>query len=185
MPRVYIGVGSNIEPEINIPKALRMLSEVMPIAAVSTFYRTPELGQIGADASGGILARSIGAEFINGMVAIEADLPPRELKFDVLRGIETALGRVRGPDKCEPRTIDLDIAVYGDLVVCEDDLVIPDPDITSRAFLAAPLLELDPAMVLPGSGERLAGAVSRMPMDDMTPLECFTRQLRQEMRLEP
>jgi len=173
MPRVYIGVGSNIEPEVNIPNALRMLAEVTPIAAISTFYRTPPMGLPDSP------------EFVNGVVAIDTEIEPRELKFDLLRGIEAALGRVRGSDKYEPRMIDFDIVVYGDLVIREDDLVIPNPDITERVFLAAPLLELEPAMALPGSGEPLADVVSRMPVGQMTPLEGLTKQLRLETYLEP
>ena len=180
MPRAYIGVGSNIDPEANIPAALRMLAEVATIVGISTFYRTPALGPPSADASdasGGIIPRSITAEFINGVVAVETDLPPRELKFGVLRPIERVLGRVRDAEKFAPRTIDLDIAVYGDVVIDEPDLVIPDPGIMSRAFLAMPLAELAP--------ELFVDAVRSQDAGSMTALDEFTQRLRREIVHEP
>jgi 2-amino-4-hydroxy-6-hydroxymethyldihydropteridine diphosphokinase len=171
MPRVYIGIGSNIDPESNIPAALRMLGEAVKIVRISTFYRTPSLGSPGSP------------EFYNGVVAVETSIAPRELKFAVLRRIEESLGRVRGPDKFAPRPIDLDIIVYGDLQVDEVDLVIPDPEITKRAFIAVPLVDLDPAMTLPGSGVRIADLAGRMDIGGMTALEDFTERLRQGLEL--
>lgn len=173
MPRVYIGVGSNIDPEANIPEALRMLAEFTPIIAISTFYRTAPVGSPGSP------------DFVNGVIAIDTEIEPCALKHDVLPRIEDALGRMRSSNKYESRTIDLDIVVYGNLVIHEGGLVIPDPYIAERAFLAAPLLELDAEMTLPGSGERLADLVARMRTDEMTALEYFTQRLRQEINLEP
>ncbi len=83
MPFVYIAVGSNIEPEENIPKALRMLARQVCITGVSTFYRTPAVDSLSSP------------DFINGVVRAETEIPPRELKFGVLRPIESALGRRR------------------------------------------------------------------------------------------
>jgi 2-amino-4-hydroxy-6-hydroxymethyldihydropteridine diphosphokinase len=173
MPRVYIGVGSNIEPEINIPKALRILAEVTPIMAISTFYRTPPMGSPDSP------------EFYNGVVAVDSRLDLRDLQFGVLRQIESALGRVRSADPNAPRTIDLDIEVCEDEIIKKgSDLVIPDPNIVKRPFLALPLLELDPEIMLPELG-KLAELARNMDCESMTPLEDFTKQLRQEMKLEP
>jgi 7,8-dihydro-6-hydroxymethylpterin-pyrophosphokinase len=74
------------------------------------------------------------------------------LKFEVLRRIEAALGRRRGPDKYAPRPIDLDLLLYGDSVVEEPDLVLPDPDLRTRPFLAAALQELAPGLIEPVAG---------------------------------
>lgn len=177
MPRVYIGVGSNIDPELNIPAALGLLKSKGRIAGVSTFYRTQAIAS--SNASGSLLPRSIGAEFYNGVIRFETCYEARELKFEVLRGIEQALGRVRSDDKCAPRPIDLDIVVYGDEVIDEPDMVIPDPEIPARAFLAVPLLELEPEIVLPGMSARLAD-VCVFDASAMTALDEFTDMLRRE-----
>ncbi len=167
MPAAFVSVGSNIDPDANIRKALLMLAENVRLLAVSMFHRTQPVGSPGSP------------EFYNGVVKIDTDLTPRELKFDVLREIERSLGRERGADKYAPRTIDLDIAVYDNVVVREPDLMIPDPDTRTRPFVAVPLLELAPDMVLPDDGAALADvAAPLMPAEDMTPLREFTAALR-------
>jgi len=143
-PDVYIAVGSNIAPEENIPAAVRLLAESVRLTAVSTFYWSAPLD------------RPEQARFMNGVLRIRTDLDPRLLKFDLLRPIEARLGRARGADRHAPRTIDLDIALYGDRVLDEEGLRVPDPDIGTRPFIALPLYELAPRLVLPDTGERLA-----------------------------
>lgn len=141
---VYIAVGSNIDPEEKIPVAARLLALSVDLVAVSTFYWSAPLD------------RPEQPRFINGVLQIRTALEPRPLKFELLRSIEARLGRVRGPDRYAPRTIDLDIALYYDRVIDEEGLRVPDPDIGTRPFLAVPLLELAPDLVLPDTGERLA-----------------------------
>lgn len=167
MPRVFIAVGSNIEPESSIPKALSMLADRMPLIAVSLFYQSEPMG-------------TDGAPFYNGMVEVDTSLTARELKFGVLRNIESALGRIRGADKYAPRTIDLDICVYNDLVIDEPDLTVPDPDIARRPFVAMPLYELVPEFVLPMTNIKLSDIVSSMNSDTMIELVDFTEQLKRE-----
>jgi 2-amino-4-hydroxy-6-hydroxymethyldihydropteridine diphosphokinase len=173
MNEVYIGIGSNMDPERHVPAALRLLGEKVRIAALSTFYRTAPLGSAGSPV------------FCNGVAGIRTDIPARELKFTVLRGIEESLGRRRGPDKNAPRPIDLDILWYGGALIEEPDLVIPDPDILTRAFVAVPLHELAPALVMPKSGLRLADVAGALPRADMKPLESFTSMLREEFEHGP
>jgi len=153
---VYIAVGSNIDPEENVPAAVRVLALSVDLVAVSTFYWSAPLD------------RPEQPRFMNGVLRIRTALEPRPLKFELLRPIEARLGRVRGADRDAPRTIDLDIALYGDRVLdddfapCDDfapgdeGLRVPDPDIRIRPFIAVPLLELAPGLVLPDTGERLA-----------------------------
>ena len=167
MPVAYIGIGSNIEPEKNIAAALRLIAEQTTVIALSTFYRTQALGRPESPA------------FYNGAAKLRTDAGPRELKLEILRKIETALGRRREKDKYAPRTIDLDIIIYDDLVSAEPDLIIPDPDIARREFVALPLLELDPKLVLPGIGRPLAEIAANMYGHDMEPLEEFSRLLRE------
>ncbi|MHC4605580.1 MAG: 2-amino-4-hydroxy-6-hydroxymethyldihydropteridine diphosphokinase, partial [Planctomycetota bacterium] len=80
--RVFVGVGSNIEPAWHAAEALRRLDSSVGVIAVSTFYRTAPLG------------RPEQRAFLNGVCEIGASVPPRKLKFEVLRGIEEELGRV-------------------------------------------------------------------------------------------
>ena len=161
--RVFIGVGSNIAPEANIPLALERLAKSLSLRAVSTFYRTAPVGPAGQP------------PFVNGVVEALSELPPRKLKFHVLRPIEASLGRRRsGADKYAPRTIDLDLLLYGDAVLSQRGLTLPDPDIRERPFLAAGLLELEPGLVLP-DGTPLRPA----PGAAMEPLADFSRLLKE------
>ncbi|MBI5242021.1 MAG: 2-amino-4-hydroxy-6-hydroxymethyldihydropteridine diphosphokinase [Elusimicrobia bacterium] len=155
MTTAYISLGSNVEPEANIPKALELLAAQVRLQGLSTFYRTEPVGPEGQP------------DFINGVAQVRTDLPPRALKFDVLRPIEAALGRQRGPDRYAPRPIDLDLLVCGDFAMDEPDLVLPDPALNERPFLAAALADLDPV---------LAPAVDGTPGE---PLLDFSRRLKE------
>ncbi len=167
MAKAFVGIGSNVDPESNIRLALNALSSIVSITGISTFYLTPPVGS------------TDNPPFYNGAVRIVTDLGPRELKFEALRKIEDDLGRVRTGDRYAPRTIDLDLVLYDNVVMREPGLVLPDPDVVTRVFLAAPLLELDPDLVLPG-GLRLADIASSLPLDTMKPLPDFTAALRTE-----
>ena len=90
MTRVFIGVGLNISPEANIRAAIRLLARRVRVVDLSTFYRTPAEG------------RPEQPDYINGVVAIETDLPPETLKNEVLRPIERRLGRRRKDDNSRP-----------------------------------------------------------------------------------
>lgn len=143
-PGVFVGIGSNLEPDTHIPAALEALNRLCPILAVSTFYRSAALRRPGLP------------DFVNGVCAIETQAPPRAVKFDVLRRVEDEAGRVRGGDPWGSRTIDLDLLVYDGEVANDDGFTLPDPDIRDRPFVAGPLLELAPRLVLPDTGEALA-----------------------------
>jgi 2-amino-4-hydroxy-6-hydroxymethyldihydropteridine diphosphokinase len=140
----YVGFGSNIEPESNVTRAIELLAQRCEVLATSCVFRTAALD------------RPADPDFLNGVVRIATKLGPRELKFVVLREIEDRLGRTRTADSYAPRTIDLDVLAYGDVAIDEDGLRLPDPDIRTRAFLAAGLVELDAELRLADSGERIA-----------------------------
>ncbi len=165
----FIAVGSNIEPERNVPRALECLMRRVEVTGVSTLYRTAALG------------RPEQAPFINGVWRIKTAIGPRELKFRVLRSVEGELGRVRTEDTYAPRTIDLDIAVYGELVVDEQDLVVPDPDIAGRPFLAVPLVELEPGIHVPGMDRPLADCRVARERGGLEPLPELTALLREKL----
>ena len=88
--------------------------------------------------------------FLNGAVAIDTSLTPREL-LDLLLETERALGRVRG-ERWGPRTVDLDLLVYGDETIDEPGLRVPHPRLAGRRFALEPLADLDPGLELPGLG---------------------------------
>lgn len=168
MPRIFISVGSNIEPEDHVRQALARLAQAMRVVAISTVYLTPPLD------------RPEQPPFYNAVVEVETALAPRELKR-TLREIETALGRVRSDDKYAPRPIDLDILLYGDAVIAEPELTIPDPNIPARPFLAIPLAELATAQWLPGTRRPLRAIAAQLDTSDMEPLPEYTAQLRIEV----
>ncbi len=140
---VYIGLGSNIAPEANIAAALERIDTALGIADLSPFYRSAAIG------------RPEQPDYLNGVVRVYTTLSARSLKFDVLRGIEADLGRGRDSDPYAARTIDLDVLLYGDCVIEEPGLVVPDPDLYTRPFLAAGVLAIAPGLRPPGDGTEL------------------------------
>ncbi len=162
----FIGVGSNIGPEHNIADALARLSKYVDITGISSFFKTaPLLGKNQDD-------------YLNGVWQISTSIPPKELKFGVLRTIEKELYRNMKADKYAPRTIDLDLLLYGDKVIQEGNLTIPDPDICKRPFIAFPLSELNPDLVMPDTKEPIIDILNTLSRDNMVPDMTFTENLR-------
>jgi dihydroneopterin aldolase/2-amino-4-hydroxy-6-hydroxymethyldihydropteridine diphosphokinase len=164
--RAFIGVGSNIQPERNITDALARLSKHVDIKGISTFYKTTPILRKDQD------------DYLNGVWQISTSMPPRELKFDVLRKIEKELHRNKESDKYAPRTIDLDLLLFGDLVIHESDFTIPDPDICKRSFIAFPLSELNPDLILPDIKKPLIDILNALSKDNMIPDITFTENMR-------
>ena len=136
MTRAYVGVGSNLgDREATIRAAIAALPGVV---AVSTLRETEPVGVVDQPA------------FLNGAVALETELPPREL-LELLLAVERDLGRERR-ERWGPRSIDLDLLVYGDVSVDEPGLTVPHPRLHERRFALEPLAELDPELELPGRG---------------------------------
>jgi 2-amino-4-hydroxy-6-hydroxymethyldihydropteridine diphosphokinase len=142
---ILVSLGSNIEPELNLPRAIALLAERLVVRALSAVYVSPPAGG------------AVGPPFHNAAVWLVTDLPPAALKREVLRPVEARLGRVRGADKNAPRTIDLDLALYGGRVI--DDpahgLVLPDPGILVWPHVALPLADLAPDFAHPVAGRTL------------------------------
>ncbi|UCC95122.1 MAG: 2-amino-4-hydroxy-6-hydroxymethyldihydropteridine diphosphokinase [Candidatus Omnitrophota bacterium] len=131
--KVFIGVGSNLDNrKENIQKAIEYLKSDphVVVQQLSTFIET--------DSEGGPPQ----PKYLNGVIQIETGLSPREL-LSVLQSIECRLGRVRAV-RNGPRTIDLDILLYGNIVVEEPGLQIPHPRMWKRTFVMKPLLEIAP-----------------------------------------
>ena len=138
-----MGIGSNLgEPERQIAAALELLraEEGIEVVAVSSLRETEPVGYLDQP------------NFLNGAAAVETELSPREL-LERLLAIERRLGRKRGTGpRFGPRTIDLDLLVYGDEVVNEPGLTVPHPRLAERRFALEPLAELDPSLEIPGQG---------------------------------
>ncbi len=162
MGRVFVGVGSNVAPDLHVPRALARRGEAVGIVAVSTVYVTPPLG------------RPADPPLVNGVVEVRDVLEPAPLRAS-LRRIERDEGRRRTSDRFAPRPIDLDLLLHGDSVSTSPPL--PHPDVATRRFVAVPLLELDPELTLPGSGARLAALLEALPPWPMEPEVRLTRML--------
>src|SRR5437870_1118896 len=98
--------------------------------------------------------------FLNAVAQIDTELTARQLLWNLLL-IEKRLGRVR-TQRYGPRTIDLDLLLYGNLIVEEPDLRVPHPELVHRSFVLVPLVELDPILVHPATGESLLSHLSRL-----------------------
>lgn len=168
MARAFIAIGSNIDPEKNVRDAIRCLGRRTRLIAISMVYRTDALG------------RPEQPHYYNCVVEINTGISPTEVKQALLHGIEQKLGRERTEDKYAPRTIDLDLIVYDDLVMETENLRLPDPQILERPFLAIPLLELAPGLELAAFNLHIGEIAARLPQDGMKPLKDYTRLLRED-----
>jgi 2-amino-4-hydroxy-6-hydroxymethyldihydropteridine diphosphokinase len=168
MSCVFVGVGSNVNPEENVVRGLRLMDTELGVRGVSTFYRTPAL------------ERPLDPPFVNGVIEVNDALGPAETRARLKR-IEQTLGRTHPEDRYGPRTLDLDLLLHGDDVIASDALKLPHPDIKTRAFVAIPLLELAPDLTLPDSGIPLRSIVDSLPSYSMEPLRDLTRRLRAEV----
>ena len=138
----YVGLGANLgRREETLRQAVELLRglEGVVVVAFSTLSETEPVGVVDQP------------RFINGAVAVETDLSPRDL-LEALLGIEQELGRVRDGSRWGPRTVDLDLLLYGDEVVEEPGLRVPHPHLIERRFALEPLAELDPDLAIPRAG---------------------------------
>jgi 2-amino-4-hydroxy-6-hydroxymethyldihydropteridine diphosphokinase len=142
----YLGLGSNMgDRAAMIARAVRCLGSWgdIVVAARSPMYVTRPWGLCDQ------------RDFVNAVVRVETDLTPQDLLARV-KSIETSLGR-RGGVRWGPRPIDVDILFYGDRIVTEENLTIPHPLVCTRAFVLAPLVDVAPDLVHPGTGLKICG----------------------------
>jgi 2-amino-4-hydroxy-6-hydroxymethyldihydropteridine diphosphokinase len=138
----YIGLGANLgDRAAMLRAALEQLAAEpdIEVVAVSTFRETEPVGIVEQP------------RFVNAAAAVETALSAREL-LDRLLGIENRLGRTREGPRFGPRTIDLDLLLYGGEEIAEPGLRVPHPRLHERLFALEPLGELDPQLVVPGRG---------------------------------
>jgi 2-amino-4-hydroxy-6-hydroxymethyldihydropteridine diphosphokinase len=151
--RAYLSLGSNIEPERNLPAAVRLLARYGRILAVSSVWESRPLGFAAQ------------ANFLNAALLMETPCTAKELRETVIAGIETELGRIRGENRNGPRTIDIDIMLFNRECCPVGSRTIPDPEVRERPFVAIPLAEIDPDYIHPETGERLADIARRFDPD--------------------
>ena len=137
MPRGYISIGSNIDKDKNIPASLRALEQAFGNLTVSSIYESDPVGFTG-DA------------FFNLIVGFDSDLEVKTVAKQ-LRQIELDNGRTRDSKKFSARTLDLDLILYGDLVINDGRLQIPRDEIERYAFVLEPLAEVAPTLKHPVS----------------------------------
>nr|WP_208091911.1 2-amino-4-hydroxy-6-hydroxymethyldihydropteridine diphosphokinase [Cronobacter turicensis] len=147
----FIALGSNLaEPLSQVNNALAALARIphSRIVATSSFYRTPPLGPQDQP------------DYLNAAVALETTLAAEAL-LDNTQRIELEQGRVRKAERWGPRTLDLDIMLFGDATINTERLTVPHYDMKNRAFMLLPLSEIAPALRFP-DGERLADVLERL-----------------------
>jgi 2-amino-4-hydroxy-6-hydroxymethyldihydropteridine diphosphokinase len=148
----YIGIGSNLDrPVEQVRRAGEALANLPEsrLLRISPLYRNPALGP-GSQ-----------PDYVNAVAAVETRLEPHAL-LDALQVIEAQQGRRRGAVRWQPRTLDLDLLVYGDRTIGDDRLTVPHPRMHERAFVLKPLRDIAPRLEVPGLGDvgRLLARVS-------------------------
>ena len=158
--RAAIGLGANLGDAVG---TLRGAVEALAVhrgvtlRAVSRFYRTPAWG------------RQDQPDFVNAVALVDTSLAPRAL-LDLLLAVEAEFGRHRiAGERWGPRTLDLDLLLFGDAVIDEPGLRVPHPHLHERAFALLPLAEIAPQMPIPGIGQ-VGELAAAMAADGIEPL---------------
>ena len=142
MTVAYVALGANLgNPRQALDAAVGQIAATdgVTLTAVSSFYRTAPI-------------ESTGPDYVNAVVAVETTLSAEDLLY-ALQRIENNLGRVRPAGVVNaPRTMDLDLLLYGDEVIHTKELTVPHPRMHLRAFVLVPLVEIAPGAVIPGRG---------------------------------
>lgn len=139
--RIFLGLGSNIEPEKNLGIAVRALRETYGELEMSSVYRSAAIGFDGDD-------------FLNLVVAFRSDDEPLEV-CDEIERLHNLVGRVRGSQKWAARPLDIDLLLYNDAVIDERPVRVPRSDILEYSFVLRPLAELAPDLVHPVTGKTM------------------------------
>jgi 2-amino-4-hydroxy-6-hydroxymethyldihydropteridine diphosphokinase len=155
VPKIFLSLGSNIDPAANLVAAVQTLARLATarhgiVHAVSSVWQSAPVG---------FLAQ---ADFLNAAILIEADVSAEEVFQTWITSVEKQLDRQRDPaNRNAPRTIDVDLSLYGELVSVVRGHSVPDPEILTRPFLALPLAELDPTFQHPTERRSLADIAAK------------------------
>ncbi|WP_029685182.1 2-amino-4-hydroxy-6-hydroxymethyldihydropteridine diphosphokinase [Tatumella saanichensis] len=157
MERVYIALGSNLADPLQQVQAALTALEAIPRSqriATSSFYRTPPYGPPNQP------------DYLNAVVALDTELTPEQL-LDQTQRIEQQQGRVRKDERWGPRTLDLDILLFGQHSIQTDRLTVPHYDMHRRAFMLLPLNEIAPDCHFP-DGRTLTALLSTLDTRDIS-----------------
>ncbi len=148
----YLGLGSNVgDSAAHLRAAIELLAgRGVEVEAISSTYVTEPVGEILDQ-----------PDFLNAAIRIRTELEPEAL-LDVCKEVEAERGRVLEAPRHSPRPLDVDLLLLGDVELQTERLTLPHPEVSSRRFVLAPLLELDPELALP-DGMRLADALAALP----------------------
>jgi 2-amino-4-hydroxy-6-hydroxymethyldihydropteridine diphosphokinase len=160
MVRIFLGLGSNIGDSVaTVRSAFVELSSILDDATMSRLRASKAMYD------------EKQPDFVNAVVAGNTALSPRDL-LAAVHGIEDRWGRVRNSERPKgPRTLDVDILLYGDLVLNERDLTIPHASLKERRFALEPLLDLEPDLTDPLSGEAYSTILKSLPPQGIYLLE--------------
>jgi 2-amino-4-hydroxy-6-hydroxymethyldihydropteridine diphosphokinase len=152
LPTGYLGLGSNVgDCAAHLRAAIELLRERgVEVEAVSSTYVTEPVGEVLGQ-----------PDFLNAAIRIRTELEPEAL-LDVCKEVEAERGRALDAPRHSPRPLDVDLLLLGDVELKTERLTLPHPQVSSRRFVLAPLLELDPDLTLP-DGTRLADALAALP----------------------
>ena len=158
MMRVYLALGSNLaDPLHQVQSALAALAEIPQsrLVTCSSLYRTPPYGPPDQP------------DYLNAAVALDTELTPESL-LDHTQRIELEHGRVRKDHRWGPRTLDLDIMLFGSLTLATPRLTVPHYDMHNRAFMLVPLAEIAPDLILP-DGTAIADLLATLDSSAIRP----------------
>jgi 2-amino-4-hydroxy-6-hydroxymethyldihydropteridine diphosphokinase len=151
VPTGYLGLGSNVgDSAAHLRAAIELLRERgVEVEAVSSTYETEPVGEVLDQ-----------PDFLNAAIRIRTELEPEAL-LDVCKAVEAERGRAFDLPRHSPRPLDVDLLLLGETELVTERLTLPHPEVTSRRFVLAPLLELDPELTLP-DGTRLTDAYAAL-----------------------
>lgn len=150
----YLGLGSNVgDPVAHLRAAIELLpAHGVAVEAASSVYVTEPVGEVLDQ-----------PDFLNAALRIRTELPPEKL-LEACKAVEAERGRSFDAPRHSPRPLDVDLLLLGEIELSTDRLTLPHPEVRSRRFVLAPLLELDPELTLP-DGTRLDDCLAALPSD--------------------
>ncbi|OSM95613.1 2-amino-4-hydroxy-6-hydroxymethyldihydropteridine diphosphokinase [Lonsdalea populi] len=164
MTRVYLALGSNLSQPLQQVHAALAALDALPLTRLvrrSPFYRSRPLGPQDQP------------DYLNAVAELRTQLEPEAL-LDQTQRIELEQGRVRKAHRWGPRTLDLDILLFGDEVINTDRLIVPHYDMKNREFMLYPLADIAPMLIFP-DGEALADRLALVPPNGLTLWDHATR----------
>jgi len=135
---VYFSLGSNIEPAVHLRNALKAINEKFGLTAISHIYETSPVGN-----------RKKQNNYWNMVVAVDTYNSPKEIRAWIV-GLEKKWGRTRTKDRYASRTLDVDLISWKNLIIKGNGFSLPHPDISKKAFILYPLLEIAPQLEIAG-----------------------------------